>query len=83
MPSSGDSHGLRLRQSICEPADLSGGEVAAFAADDERRAPNGVPLRPVVAGGEIGDALDHHLFVEGGPQPIGTELEASGPRVGC
>ncbi len=79
----GDRNGLRLCQSTREQVDVFGGEVAAFPADDERGAPNGVPLRPVVARDEIGDALDHHLFVEAGPQPIAAELEAGGPRIGC
>ena len=73
---------LAVRKRSRELPDVVAGDLAVLTADDQRRATDRLPTRPIVAGGEIGDAVDDHSLVERGPEAIGAALKAGCPRVG-
>lgn len=57
-------------------------DVAVLATDDQHRTGDLAPLRPVVAGGEIRDDVNHHGRLKRGPAAVWAALEPGDPGSG-
>jgi hypothetical protein len=75
-----DRRGMSHREGVGQALNVVRREVAAFPTDDQRRAADLPPLPPVVASGQIGNAIDHHGRVKRRPQAPLALLKTRDPR---